>query len=80
MVSNLISHFNKVMSEHIRREDNVRADALSRLATEKKKSHHRSIMQICLKASSVGLTKCLEMNEGETWMTPIKKYLEHNLC
>ena len=35
--------------EHIRKEDNVRADTLSRLATTKKKSHRRSIVQIFLR-------------------------------
>jgi len=53
-VSNLISWFNIVTLEHIRREDNVRANAFSQLASAKKKRHHKSIIQICLKSPSVG--------------------------
>jgi len=44
MLSNLIARFKKVTVEHIRREDNTKADTLSRLATTKKKSHHRYVV------------------------------------
>jgi len=53
-VLNLISRFNRVPLEHIRREDYARANALSRLATTKKKSHHRCIVQLFLRSPSVG--------------------------
>jgi len=48
-VSNLIARFKRVMMEHICREDNMRAHALSRLSKTKKKSHHRFVVQIYLK-------------------------------
>ena len=70
-VYNPIAPFKKVTMEHIRREDNTGGDALSRLATTKKKSHHRYVVQICLKRPSVGEAKCLAVTETETWMTPI---------
>jgi len=41
-VKNLISRFKEISFQHVRRENNTRADALSRLATVKKKGiHHR---------------------------------------
>jgi len=67
-VSNLISRFKKVTMEHIHREDNTRDDALSLLATTKKKSHHISVVQICLKRSSVGEAECLTVTETNTWI------------
>lgn len=66
MISNLIAPFKKVKMEHICRQDNTRVDALSRLATTKKKSHHRSIGQICLKQPSVGEVECLAVIEADT--------------
>jgi len=48
-VSNLIACFQRVTLEHIRRKDNTRVDALSRLATTKKKSHHIFVVHIYLK-------------------------------
>ena len=65
--------------EHIRREDNTRADTLSRHATTKK-SHHISVVQICLKNPSVGEAECLAITEDDTWMTPIVKFLELGIC
>ena len=48
-VNNNIARLQKVTVEHIRYQDNTRADALSRFSTTKKKSHHRSIIQIWLR-------------------------------
>lgn len=70
-VSNLIVRFKKVTVEHIHREDNTRADTLSRLVTTKKKSHHKSMVQIHLKSPNVGEVECLAIIEVDTWMTPI---------
>jgi len=79
-ILNLISQFFKVNLEHIQREENVRVDALSQLASAKKKNHHRPIIQISLKVSSIGLTECLVTTEGDTWMTSIKNYIEFGMC
>jgi len=65
-VSNLISEIKRVTVEHIRRENNKRVDVLSRLDTTKKKSHHRSIVQISLRNPSVGVAECLAMTKDET--------------
>jgi len=58
----------------------VRADALSRLATTKKKSHHKSVIQISLRNPNVGEVECLAVTEDETLMTPIENYLELSVC
>jgi len=54
----------------------MRVDALSRLATTKKKNHHRSVVQICLRSPSVGEAEFLAITKDDTWMTSIIKYLE----
>jgi len=58
-VTNLIAKFDKVIIEHIPRQDNERADALSRLASTKKQSHHSLVIQIHFKQPSVGDVECL---------------------
>jgi len=76
-ISNSIAKFDKVTIEHIPREDKERADALSRLVSTKKQSHHRSVIQVHLKQPSVGKAECLAITEVDTWMSPIIQYLEH---
>jgi len=44
------SAFDQVRIEHIPRTDNIRADILSKLASTKLKSHHRSLLQQTLSA------------------------------
>jgi len=58
----------------------MRVEALSRLITTKKKSHHRSEIQIFLKNPSVGEDECLAITNDNTWMTLIIKYLELGIC
>jgi len=73
VVRNSIARFNKAPLEHILREENKRANALSRLSVTKKKSHQRSVIQIWLRHPSVSETECLAITEAEidNWMTPI---------
>ena len=58
-VSNAIAKFDKVVVEHIPRQENERADALSRLASSKKQNHHRSVVQMRLPQPSVGDAECM---------------------
>ena len=54
LVSNVIqSAFNRVCVQHIPRSENVRADILSKLASTKLKSKHRSLLQQKLSAPSI---------------------------
>jgi len=81
---NNITRFNKAPLEHIPREDNRRANILSKLTVTKKKSHQRSVIQIWLRHPIVSETECLAIDEAETetnnWMTPIIEYLEDGIC
>jgi len=74
---NSIARFSKAPLEHIPREDNKRADILSKLSVTKKKSHQRSVIQIWLRHPSVteAEAECLAIDEAEAeadnWMTPV---------
>jgi len=57
-VSNLIAHFKRVTMEHIRKEDNMKVETLSLLATTKN-SYHRSVVQIYVRHYSVEEAECL---------------------
>ena len=79
-VRNVIAKFDTVMVEHIPWQENECADALSRLASSKKQSHHRSVIQVRLAQPSVGDAECMTVTKIHTWMTPITQYLEHGTC
>jgi len=78
---NNIARFNKAPLEHTPRENNKRADILSKLSVTKKKSHQRSVIQIWMTHPSVSEIECLAIDEVEAetnnWMTPIIQYLNH---
>ena len=83
---NSIARFSKAPLEHIPREDNKRADILSKLSVTKKKSHQRSVIQIWLRHPSVteAEAECLAIEEAEieadSWMTPVIQYLTAGMC
>ena len=79
-VNNVIAKFVRVTVEHIPRHENERADALSRLASSKKQSHHRSVVQMRLPEPSMCDVECMAVTETHTWMSPIIQYLEHGTC
>ncbi|XP_063941458.1 uncharacterized protein LOC135149627 [Daucus carota subsp. sativus] len=60
----------------IGREDNGRADALSRLASAETQNLTGSIHLTEVKTPSVDKKACLEIHQGINWMTPIRAYLE----
>ena len=61
-VKNLLYRFGEVSFQHVRRENNTRADTLSRLATVKQKGVHRSVIHVTLSKPSVGVEECLTTN------------------
>ena len=85
---NSIVRFSKAPLQHIPREDNKRADILSKLSVTKKKSHQRSVIQIWLRHPSVTETEteCMAVEEEEAeaeadnWMTPVIQYLTDGTC
>jgi len=74
-IRNLITKFDEVSIQHDGRENNTRADALSRLATARKKGTHRSVIYVTLTNPSVGVEECMTTDTQLNWMTPIKQYL-----
>ncbi|XP_068461695.1 uncharacterized protein [Phaseolus vulgaris] len=79
-VKNLVDRFKEISFQHVRRENNTRADALSRLATLKKKGVHRSAIHVTLAKPSVGTEECMATDTQPNWMTPIKQYLTDGVC
>ncbi|XP_068486288.1 uncharacterized protein [Phaseolus vulgaris] len=83
---NSIARFSKAPLQHIPREDNKRADILSKLSVTKKKSHQRSVIQIWLRHPSVteADAECLaieeEKAEADNWTTPVIQYLTDGTC
>jgi len=64
-VVNIISQFQSVKISHVKRQDNLRADILSKLATAKTKGRHATIIQQTLSASSVPVRECMVTEQGE---------------
>ena len=52
-VRNLLTKFEEVSFQHVRRENNTHANVLSRLATTKQKWIHRSVINVTLAKPSV---------------------------
>lgn len=60
----------------VAREDNNRADALSRLASTETHSLTGSIYLTKVKTSSIDKKQFMEIHQGVTWMTPIRTFPE----
>jgi len=81
-VKNLLTRFKEISFQHVQRENNTRADALSRLATVKQKGVHRSVIHVTLIKPSVGAEECMTIDTQPNWMTPSsntwqKEYATH---
>lgn len=62
----------------IGRENNNRADALSRMASAKTQSLTYSIYLTKTKAPTIDKKQCIEIHLGINWMTPIRDFLKKN--
>ena len=71
------SAFDQVRIQHIPGSENIRADILSKLASTKLKSRHRSLLQQTLSAPSITNT-ChnLTQSQADNWTTPYIQYLQ----
>jgi len=69
--------FDQVRIQQIPRSENIRADILSKLASTKLKSRHRSRLQQMLSAPSITNT-ChkLTQSQADNWTTPYMQYLQ----
>jgi len=81
-VQKLLRGFSSTRMEHIKLEHNARADLLSKLASIKKKSHHRSIVKQYVGEPSVSMieTECCTVTMEESWYGPIRSYLLTGGC
>ena len=81
-VKSLMKAFSTVKVEHVKRKQNARADLLSKLASTKKRSHHRSIVQQFLESPSVSREEsvCCITQSKETWFEPIRRYITTGQC
>jgi len=71
------SAFEQVRIQHMPRSNNVRADILSKLASTKLKSRHRSLLQKTLSAPSITNTcHTLTQHQVNNWTTPYMQYLQ----
>nr|KYP38827.1 Retrovirus-related Pol polyprotein from transposon 17.6 [Cajanus cajan] len=72
----LKSNFEEVRVTHTPREHNLRADQLAKLASSKKTSHLRSVIQQQLLSPSINETECLKIDQGSPcWMDAIVNHL-----
>ena len=61
---------------HVPREENVRANIFSKLASTRMGERNKSLIQETLKTPSiVDSTSVLAIEEGLSWMAPIMQYL-----
>ena len=67
--------FEEVVITHIPREENVRADILSKLASTRGPSSHQTVIQQNLSKPSCVMT----ISAGADWRKPIKDYLERGI-
>ncbi|XP_020225120.1 uncharacterized protein LOC109807003 [Cajanus cajan] len=76
MVSHLTSSFDDFQIKHIPREQNVRANLLSKLASTKRPGQHKTNIQETIGAPSQDLMAISTDSQGQpTWMFDIWKYL-----
>ncbi|XP_074352999.1 uncharacterized protein LOC141692159 [Apium graveolens] len=61
------------------RENNSRADALSRLASAETHNLTGSIYLTEAKTPSIEKKECLEIHQGSDWMTPLRNFLEKDI-
>ncbi|XP_074335985.1 uncharacterized protein LOC141673151 [Apium graveolens] len=61
------------------KENNSRADALSRLASAETRNLTGSIYLTEAKMPSIEKKKCLEIHQGSDWMTPLRNFLEKGI-
>jgi len=81
-VRTVMEKFEKLKVVHVRREHNARADLLSKLASTKKRSCHKSVIQQKLNTPSVEVPLATTLaTEVETpWFEPIRRYLQNDNC
>ncbi|XP_074373743.1 uncharacterized protein LOC141714101 [Apium graveolens] len=78
-VKNASLSFETFELSQIGRENNIWADALSRLVSAETQSLIGSIYLTEVKTPSIEKKECLEIHQGTDWMTPIRNFMEKGI-
>jgi ribonuclease HI len=78
-VRSLASQFKHFELVYVPREQNARADLLSKLASTKKPGNNRTVIQETISKPSAERTEALIVIEGSDWRYPIIKYLREEI-
>ncbi|GAU40680.1 hypothetical protein TSUD_88260 [Trifolium subterraneum] len=76
-VRSLAKHFNTFELIYVPREQNARADLLSKLASTKKPGNNRTVIQETVAKPSTGDLEVRMVTRNDDWRTPIIQYLEN---
>jgi len=73
-----MQNFNKVEIEHIPREQNSRADSLSKLASQRKQTQHNSIIQQTMNSLTIGVEECSTITiTKDDWINLCKEVIKN---
>jgi hypothetical protein len=78
-VQSLASQFKRFELIYVPREQNARADLLSKLASTKKPGNNRTVIQETISKLSAETAEILLVVEGSDWRYPIIKYLQDEI-
>ena len=76
LVRAIMTQFDECQVEYIPREENAKADALSKFASSEIEESSGSVYFRVLKTPSIDAKLVAPIGMGETWMDPIKAHLE----
>lgn len=72
--------FEESTLEHVRRENNARADVLSKLASAKRLGQCKIVIQETLYSASIDVEETLAVGDmNEDWMEPMRKFLKEDI-
>jgi hypothetical protein len=77
-VRNLANHFKSFELVYVPREQNARADLLSKLASTKKPGSNRTFIQETIASPSITEETVMMIIEAEDWRAPIIRYLQED--
>ncbi|XP_057732938.1 uncharacterized protein LOC130948245 [Arachis stenosperma] len=75
LAKGLISKFNSFNILHVKREQNVRADILSKLAATRANTQTSALTQLSLEKPSTELLHVMSINNLHDWRTPFLEYI-----
>ena len=74
------THFEECTMEHIPREKNIKADALSQFASSEAKTYTENVYFEVLKTPSINPKLVAPITQETSWMNSIKAHLESGMA